>query len=678
MSLKYLQGKDGFLFLDNDSNEVIRQVSGDIDFTIDKAEQIYKFNRDVFRASLSVGRRFLHIIAPNKETSLRDYLPDDIKYESYGPTPLSTYYQYFPRASEFTFFDADFLKPDGREVVAYPRGDTHWDAVAARNYFMHACKALGADDVARDIADVNVRETTVLAQGDLNVHAGLGKDYVRSIEVIDGSAQVRFSGNIINEGYVRHYVGGHGTKKVLFLHDSFVHVMYDFLAESFREVLFIHCPNYTPDIVENFAPDVIIKLQAERFFPRLPDVLSSSFKWLRDIERKKNVGRASSSYLVNFCREKESLYQIVSIADIPGIPRSDGLAPAKVAIRPIEFGQMQRPTEFPTQDYPLGEWMLSDYEVNDGSVYEIADAVVHGEAGIVTCGRKLIRESLYLAFEEAWGMERLDNDLMYIPPFAIDINILEAAHVLCGGVGSRNYGHWWANVIPALRIRPFYGEFEDAVLLMPALTKSWQRSTLELVPEVRGKAIFLGEQTKVHCDTLKFAPRLLAADYTPHPDRVKMFGEFRRRADDGVQRPERIFVSRADSNIRVLENEEELISIAKEFGFEALTLSGKSVKDQINIFSKAKYIISPHGAGLCNVSFCHPSTTLLELHKNTTVQWSIRRSCSPVGLRYGCLIGLDNPSQTRANVHDYTWRLSAEAFRACLEGEVAAGVLTRV
>lgn len=78
--------------------------------------------------------------------------------------------------------------------------------------------------------------------------------------------------------------------------------------------------------------------------------------------------------------------------------------------------------------------------------------------------------------------------------------------------------------------------------------------------------------------------------------------------------PEKIYVSRGDKSfIRRFLNEDKIIDVAKEYGFEVIIPSQLTLEEEINIFRRAKVVISPVGGGLYNTVFSKPGTTIIAL-----------------------------------------------------------------
>lgn len=79
----------------------------------------------------------------------------------------------------------------------------------------------------------------------------------------------------------------------------------------------------------------------------------------------------------------------------------------------------------------------------------------------------------------------------------------------------------------------------------------------------------------------------------------------------------RIYISRTGR--RKIINEDELISLLKNFDFEIIEDKQRTVKEQIFIYSNASFIIGPHGASFANIIWCSPGAHLFELFSSNYV-----------------------------------------------------------
>jgi capsular polysaccharide biosynthesis protein len=77
----------------------------------------------------------------------------------------------------------------------------------------------------------------------------------------------------------------------------------------------------------------------------------------------------------------------------------------------------------------------------------------------------------------------------------------------------------------------------------------------------------------------------------------------------------KVYISRGKAQRRKITNEEEVIAVMKEFGFETIYFEDHSFEQQAKIAMNARYIVSNHGAGLTNMLFMGSGSSVLELRK---------------------------------------------------------------
>jgi capsular polysaccharide biosynthesis protein len=65
--------------------------------------------------------------------------------------------------------------------------------------------------------------------------------------------------------------------------------------------------------------------------------------------------------------------------------------------------------------------------------------------------------------------------------------------------------------------------------------------------------------------------------------------------------------------LRFVENENEVVALLEKYGFKKIIAEKFSYDEQIAICYKAKYLLSPHGAGLTNLLFMKENSSVLEL-----------------------------------------------------------------
>jgi capsular polysaccharide biosynthesis protein len=76
---------------------------------------------------------------------------------------------------------------------------------------------------------------------------------------------------------------------------------------------------------------------------------------------------------------------------------------------------------------------------------------------------------------------------------------------------------------------------------------------------------------------------------------------------------ERIYISRGRAPKRRILNEAAVLDILTEFGFQTIYAEDLPFEQQVKTCSRARYLVSNHGAGLTNMLFMPPGGSLLEL-----------------------------------------------------------------
>lgn len=105
--------------------------------------------------------------------------------------------------------------------------------------------------------------------------------------------------------------------------------------------------------------------------------------------------------------------------------------------------------------------------------------------------------------------------------------------------------------------------------------------------------------------------------------------------------PSHIYVSRRNTLVRKVVNEQEVIEELAKLGFVDYVTEDLSFAEQVHLFANAKMIISPHGAGLTNIIFSK-NLKLIELFAKTVPVASYYELCGGLGFEYAALLG-DSP-----------------------------------
>lgn len=84
------------------------------------------------------------------------------------------------------------------------------------------------------------------------------------------------------------------------------------------------------------------------------------------------------------------------------------------------------------------------------------------------------------------------------------------------------------------------------------------------------------------------------------------------KADTTEPARRRIYISRAKASRRRVENENDVLPVLREHGFDILCCEDLPLANQVLTFSRARVVIGPHGAGLTNILYAPPGARVGE------------------------------------------------------------------
>jgi len=172
-----------------------------------------------------------------------------------------------------------------------------------------------------------------------------------------------------------------------------------------------------------------------------------------------------------------------------------------------------------------------------------------------------------------------------------------------------NYYHWMVETVPKVRyLRAFEAEQEPVTLLIPAEAPPFIDETLNLLgwPESRVVRANHG---------IYQVSELVVPSF---PDRRPtdfnwLREEILQNAPDHIpESGNNVYVSRANGVERRVVNEDEVMDVLSEYGFERYLLEEHSLAENARLFADADVVVGPHGAGLTDIIFAG-SATLIEL-----------------------------------------------------------------
>lgn len=258
------------------------------------------------------------------------------------------------------------------------------------------------------------------------------------------------------------------------------------------------------------------------------------------------------------------------------------------------------------------------------------------ETGIVrTLDGKLIAETLPSKYRVLKMLRAGAYKHVPKPEKCIQVDLPIAS--LGGGRWYGHYYHWLVDEIPRLVGLDHAPEVEQ--LYVPC---SYPDPIFDLVGQLAPAHVNVlrapDRQQWIFARRYFYAP-MLTEDYCGFLPKI-----FVRRLREVLQEyiadcsnERKIYISRSGASKRRVLNEDKVIDVLADYGFEAIQAEKLTFLDQIRLFAGTAHMVGPHGAGLTNMMFSR-HCTVLELFPGapfTHYRWL----SASLGHSYGCLSG---------------------------------------
>ena len=268
---------------------------------------------------------------------------------------------------------------------------------------------------------------------------------------------------------------------------------------------------------------------------------------------------------------------------------------------------------------------------------------------VIASDGKLVGDVSFQHNRKGWSMTTpAQNNIFQQRFFRPPLVLAGTACSLLGGGGAAmgNYYHWLMDSLPRLQLLRAVGLLESvdyyliynknhrfAVEMLTALgIRPEQIIDVETHPHVQAQRLLVTTPVR---GTGNHAPdwacHFLRDMFLPAPPVARTFSPY-------------VYISRRDAQMRQVLNEAAVEEVLQEFGFATYTLSDLSFAEKRALFSNARLVVSPIGAGLANLVFAPPGTPVLELMPRDFVMPEHMDIAARVGLPYHWMI-CDNPEK---------------------------------
>ena len=219
-----------------------------------------------------------------------------------------------------------------------------------------------------------------------------------------------------------------------------------------------------------------------------------------------------------------------------------------------------------------------------------------------------------------------------------------------------NFYHWLTWVVPRICMieKAGYNLKDFDKIAINYLGFGFQRELLELLGIPKYKII----GTNPYGSVLR-AKTLVTASlpnnlHTPKIVTDSLREKFLKPECIDESMPKKIYLSRNKSASRFVLNEDEIYLYLQKLGFTIIYAEDYTFVEQVKIFANADVIISQHGAGLTNLSFCKPNTKVIEIYNEymkNFLDTGFFRICDNVKLDHYFMFGEPVGKGEFSNIH---------------------------
>ncbi|ESQ73897.1 hypothetical protein [Asticcacaulis sp. AC402] len=271
--MKVLEGKDGFLFLDNDSNGVVAQHTGATPLTEHNLAQWRETLEARARKLSEEGLRLFFVVAPDNHAIYPDKLPDAVSPAAERPVHQVQKIAGSIENITFVYPLPEILAQRPHHLMACTT-DSHWSHYAA---FL-AYRAVMAE-IIKIRPDVRVLEAEDITFDARDFLGDLGSKLEPQIvgrtiygKVAKPRVKLISDNKVVNRGNIVVYEQADTSlPSAVMFRDSYGLWLAPFLAESFRRLMVIASPVYEHDYVAAEKPDFVLTELSERFLIRPPN-----------------------------------------------------------------------------------------------------------------------------------------------------------------------------------------------------------------------------------------------------------------------------------------------------------------------------------------------------------------------------------------------------------------------
>jgi acetyltransferase AlgX (SGNH hydrolase-like protein) len=268
---KVVRGKDGWLFLEHDSNRIMDQQSGRLRF---RRHELLQW-RYVLESRIAwlerIGIPYVFMVVPNAASLYPEMLPEG--YETVEDRPINQLIGYLEESGSFApvIYPLEELTRAKAEDLIWLKNDTHWNEIGAFAAYERLAdeleKLMQIERVRR--SDVEFEDSMVI--GDLGAKLDPPEAAWRPLaNVRDSRARLLADNRTWGGGREVIYERQGAPGSCFVFGDSYAYTIFPFLCESVGRLVFGHRPSLDFEMVMHERPSVVVNIMIERFLIRMP------------------------------------------------------------------------------------------------------------------------------------------------------------------------------------------------------------------------------------------------------------------------------------------------------------------------------------------------------------------------------------------------------------------------
>lgn len=266
-TLKVLEGKNGWLFLDNDSNNSVAQYQGQLLLSAKQLNAWISYLDDYYREASARQIKQALLISPAKEMILSEHYP----LKKGSTTPIEQLLHKAQAKHAVLYPDSVFKQS---RIPPLRTGDTHWSAHGAMLASVELLSTLGIDPgsaIELFSHDLYQERPNVGDLGNKLYPPRAARE--RFLTLYNYRKTVVYDNQLPNFGRVmllKNADALHDAKCVLFGSSSSYSMM-DYFSRLFTDIVFIHCAgNIDPSLLDFEKPQYVVAQTNARFVITAP------------------------------------------------------------------------------------------------------------------------------------------------------------------------------------------------------------------------------------------------------------------------------------------------------------------------------------------------------------------------------------------------------------------------